>query len=268
MIPLKKGRANLSVAIYTRSIDDFLYSKSSTFHPSGYPRVRVLGSTALGFLLEAVNDENYDFVVSIDEDAYVTRPELLRNLIDEAVSSDIGLVGMPDGGVCPHRTFNPRSVNPFFAIINSKRVRALLRESDFVGYPTAGDGFLDNHPSGFLEYGYQVGVHEPFDEFFVWVADNLGVRYLKASIHGDGTSTVLHDFDGNDFLIHTWFTREFRRDLHHTRRIARVIDEAARVNTRGVNVSTLERIQLERSVFEFRVARKVYVYLKRKFELV
>ena len=265
------GEVSMSnVRIYTRSMSDQLYWKAASFMPdeSVIPRTRVLGSTALGFLLDAIADPSADIVVSIDEDAYLTDPDRLFALIDRVRSDGVALCGMPDGGVCPHRYFNPRSINPFFAIINSAMIRESIASREFEGQDVESTGLLDGHPRNLLRHRYQLGEHEPFDQLLVWIAENYPTLYLDASEHADGLTTVLQDPDSNPFLLHTWFTREYMRDPFHTRRINAIISEAHALNPSGEGISRWERLVTERKLLEYNLARRIYIRLKTRYKLV
>lgn len=251
-------------------MNDLLYRKATTFMPGeeAIPRVRVLGATALGFLLQAIADDSADTVVSIDEDAFITHPERLVELINKVRDEGIVMCGMPDGGVCPHRPFNPKSINPYFAILDSKTLRSVIANAGYEEQDLESESLLRGHPKGLLRHRFQMGFHESFDPLFVWISENFPTLYLDADEHSDGLTSVLKDGHGRPFLNHTWFTREYMRDPFHTRRINSIIEESSHVNPTGEGVSRVERFLTELRLIEYNIAKRIYIRLKMRYKLV
>lgn len=251
------------VRVYTRSINDELYALSSGTVALPYPRVRVLGSTALSYLVQLVEDVDADIVVNIDEDAYVTNVSALKELIDHVIEHGYANAGVPDGGVVHHRPFNPRTTNPFFNVFNTRLIRENYSRDCYVGYPTSDDDLIAHHPVGLIRDAYTEGEHEPYDEFFNWLNATLPVLYLDGTLHADGLSTLVHNHAGKPFLLHTWFAREFRRDAGHTRRILARIDEAYG----GRAITRRRRLQIERDLLSLKIAKRIVYELRRRYQI-
>jgi len=98
---------NPRIKIYTRSMNDILYNKSMSFIDLYFPKVRLQGTSADGYLLDLIMDEETDIVINIDEDAFVYDTSILMNLVDSVIQNGYANCGMPDGGVVHLRHFNP-----------------------------------------------------------------------------------------------------------------------------------------------------------------
>lgn len=224
--------------------------------------MRVVGSTALSYLTRLVEDESADIVVNIDEDAVVIDLTALRGLIDHVVENGYANAGVPDGGVVAHRTFNPRTTDPFFNVFNTKLIRETYSPDCHVGFPTSGTDLLQHHSEGLIRTAYQEGEHEPYEEFFNWLNATHPVLYLDARTHDDGVTTVVLDHRGAPFLLHTWYAREFTRDPRHTRRILARIDEASGRPA----ISRRRRVAIEGDLLGLRVAKRVVYELRRRWD--
>jgi hypothetical protein len=256
------------VKVFTRSINDELYAVSSSLVPPGWPRERVLGTTPMSYLEHVVADRSADVAVNVDEDAYVTDPAALEELVAFALDRGFANVGVPDGGMVPHRDFNPVTTNPFFNIFDLVQLRSLHKPGIYVDAPTDGPEAAALVPGNLRSDRYRMGEHESYDPFFSWIAANFTVLYLQTREHPDGISTVVLDHLGRPFLTHTWYAREYLRDPAQTRRIDRVIDQALATNRLGRPRSLAKRLALKARLVEFRAGRKAYVYLKRRYHLV
>lgn len=208
-----------------------------------YPKVRVTGASALGYLLAVVADETADIAVNIDEDAFVTDVSSLRGLVEYVTAEGFVNCGMPDGGVVPIRSHHPLVTNPFFTIMNTSSIRQRAREGEFKGFPVIGNDYLEGHPARMLRTPYALDSFEPYAEFYVWMARNFRTLYLSAEVHDDGISTVLNDHLENPFLIHTWYSRHYLRSPEHTARIDARIRESRLHNPAGSVLSRGEQVR-------------------------
>lgn len=218
-----------------------LYSQAMSFVDLPYAKRRVVGSTSNGYLLEVIGDLEAGVIVNIDEDAFVTDIEALRRLIAHVVNEGFVNCGMPDGGVLPIRGHHPLVTNPFFTIMNTAEIRRKYRPGIFSGFPLAAEDYLTGHPSNLLRSGYDMDGFEPYNELLVWVARTFPTLYLDAKVHSDKKSTVLLNHEGYPFLIHTWYARNYLKDVEETRRIDDRIQEAARLNPAGRGLSRLDK---------------------------
>lgn len=261
--------AERRVKVYTRSMDERLYNRAMSFVPFDVPKVRVLGSSAVGYLEELIEDESADLVINVDEDAFVSDPQVVLDLASTVVNGGYAWCGIPDGGAISHRRFNPITTNPFFNIFDTRLIRTryvrgcsdgeLERELDDL------DSLL---PTNLVHDRYQFGEHESYDPLFLWLRRNFSVLYLTARDHEDGLSTVLLDDRGRPFLNHSWYTREYMRDRDHTRRIHALVNETHRANPAGTPVDRRQQVQTELRLTEYALARKAYIRLKTRYGLV
>lgn len=260
--------AGQRIKVYTRSMDERLYRRSMSFVPFDVPRERIVGSTALGYLETLIEDESADLVVNVDEDAYISHPERVVELAQTVVEGGYATCGIPDGGAISHRVFNPVTTNPFFNVFNTGLIRTRYEHG-------CSDGELERPgeleallPPNLVHERYQWGDHESYDALFLWIRRHFPVLYLTAHEHADGVSTILLDDQGRPFLNHSWYTREYMRDRHHTRRIHALINETHRSNAAGHAVGQIERVTTELRLAEYGLARKAYIRLKTRYGLV
>lgn len=218
-----------------------MYERAMSFVDLPYPKERLVGTTSNGYLIDLIRDESADFVINIDEDAFVTDVRALRSLLEHVMKEGFVNCGMPDGGVVPIRHHHPLVTNPFFTIMNTAEIRKLYRSSVFEGIPLASEEYVDSFPKHLLKSPYDMDGYEPYNELLVWIARSFPTLYLDAKVHADGRSTVLLNHEGAPFLIHTWFARNYLKDIAETRRIDGRIDEAARLNSAGVPLTPVER---------------------------
>lgn len=260
--------ANLRVKLYTRSLDERLYRRAMSFVPFDVPRERVVGSTALGYLQSLIEDQSADVVINIDEDAYVSHPETIARLAHTVVERGFATCGIPDGGAISHRVFNPITTNPFFNVFNTALIRTRYEHGCSEGELQRAGELETLLPPNLAHNRYQWGEHEPYDAIFLWIRRNFPVLYLTGREHHDGVSTILLDDRGHEFLNHSWYTREYMRDRHHTRRIHALINETHDANPRGSRVTRSEQVAAELRLSEYAIARKTYIRLKRRYRLV
>ena len=215
------------VKIYTRSMDPNLYRLSGELLDVPWPRVPVMNSTPLGYLLTAIADEDADYVVNLDEDAFVFDNDVLVDLVSHVIANGYVNCGMPDGGVTHVRHHNPLVTNPYFTIMHTVRLREPVLWGQYSGMPLPED-LPEWFPESLLKHDYWPGSFEPYDEFLTWVALNFPTLYLDAHEHEDGISTVLLDYDERPFLTHTWYGRDYHRQRSHYDRINKVIAQCRR----------------------------------------
>ena len=214
------------IKIYTRSMNDVLYHKAMALCNLPYEKVRLMGTSADGYLYQLVQDDDVDWVINFDEDAFVCDLEAMKRLIDYCIENGYVNCGMPDGGVVHLRDGNPLVTNPYFNILYTKALREQFNIANLKETPDR---------NRFTQTELLVGPHdfeatdvEPYYPFFIWTSNHCKTLYLKATNHPDGESTVLYNHLGEPFLIHTWYSRFYNRDHFHTRRIDSAFTEACR----------------------------------------
>lgn len=212
-------------------MNDVLYHKSMALCSLPYEKVRLQNTSADGYLYKLIEDTRADWVVNIDEDAFVSNVDALQRLIEYCMENDYVNCGMPDGGVVHLRDGNPLVTNPYLNILNTKVLREQFHLDKLHESP---------NKDCFIQRELLVGAHdfsatdvEPYYPFFIWTSNHFKTFYLKATNHPDGESTVLYNHLGEEMLIHTWYSRFYNRDPFHTRRINNAFREACQ--KQGIN---------------------------------
>lgn len=217
----------MKIEIFTRSMNYMLYDAAMyTIRDLPYRRHRLRSTTSDGYLLAMLRSDA-DWAINIDEDAFVTDIEALKNLLQYCINNKIVNCGMQDGGLLPIREHNPLVTNPFFNILNLTELRKQYDPELVSSYSIHRSEYERKSPeiSGAYNYDY----FEPYCTFFVWVSQNFKTFYLNAETHQDGISTVLLDHSGAPFLTHTWYSRFYGVVGNvHTERINAVIDRYSR----------------------------------------
>lgn len=221
-----KRKKKPRVVIVTRSMNPKMYEASQKTITLPYKRVRLLNTSAVGYLRKMLRVKA-DYIINIDEDAFVTDHERLVGLLNYCIDNNIDMCGLPDGGVVATRRHNPLVVNPFFNIVNVRKLRKSFSRKKLKAYSKHLPEYeLKAPPVEMLHKRYEFDNYEPYYPFFFWVSQNFNMLYLGGEDHPDGHTTILHDHEGKPFLEHTWYSRDYGVDKFHTDRINRVIESA------------------------------------------
>lgn len=242
-----------------------LYSRSMSLLDLPHPRQRLTDTSADGYLLQIISDTEADYVINIDEDAFVTRNDRLTELVNYVIDNDFVNAGMPDGGIVKTRCFHPAATNPFFTIMNTKRIRELLDLEAIRAVDATDPRSLAPVPEEMLRERWDLVNYEPFYPLLLWLSQAGKTLYLDAREHADGITTELLDHLGRPFLLHTWWSRWYGRDIDHTDRICAIADEAARTSGRGHPTTRMQKFGLRVSMIQFRAARRLVRYLQRAY---
>ena len=217
------------IKIYTRSANIELYHFSQKLIDLPYPRVRLYGTSAEGYLYTMVQDVDCDIAINIDEDAYVIDNSALESLLNYVIDNNIVCCGMRDGGVLSIRNFNPIIQQPFFNIINLKAVREKYNQQEIeqFDYLANKEELIKTLPVSLQNYdGLKYFDFEPYYNFFFWLAKHFKMMYLDVAKHEDGLTTIVYNQMHEPILFHTWYSREYGHNAFHTSRIKAVINEA------------------------------------------
>ena len=223
----------MNTKVYTRSINYELYRMSQRCVGLDLPRVRLVNTTADGYFYRMVNDADCDWVINIDEDAFVVDANAILGLLDYMKCNGYVNCGMSDGVLV--RPCNPAITNPFFNILNLKAIREkfdleVIKSFNYHEYSNEIRSKLPSHLKQMGDDRFAMDQEEPFYNFFFWMALHFPTLYLDAETHHDGISTVLKNHEGNPMLYHSWFSREWRHDPQHTRRIEALYREVCQKN--------------------------------------
>ena len=218
----------MTTKIFTRSINYELYRRSQSLIRMELPRVRLTNTTADGYFYKMLADTSCNWAINIDEDAFVINEEAVADLL--AFMQHEGIVGCGMSDSILVRPGNPIVVNPYFNIFNLEAIRkrfsteqvaAFDHRSLLDRYTLPPDRFIADQQSLLLDR------EEPFYKFFLWMAYNFHMLYLDAVMHPDGISTILYNHRNKPMLYHSWFSRCWRKDEVHTKRIDALYRQAA-----------------------------------------
>ena len=130
----------MRLAVATRSMNDVLYRVSSDLlglervcvdNGVCWERYRLTGTDNFGYFRELLRLDA-DWVINLDEDAFVLDPGRLLGLVRTMEQGGYAACGMPDGGVVPIRRHHPAACNAFFNIFDLRRVRPVWQDWDRV----------------------------------------------------------------------------------------------------------------------------------------
>jgi hypothetical protein len=216
----------MRVKVFTRSFDLRLYRLSKgLFEQFGWPTVRLTDQSADGYFYTMLKDTDCDIAVNIDEDAFITDIQAVKDLVDRIEAEGWANIGYSDGDDATTGR-NKIVTNPFFNIFNVNLIRTKFDRKLMVRS-------LDDY--------------EPYCAFFYWLAKEFKTLYLPARKHPDGITTIALDESGRMVCLHTWFSRFYSmpgwlvRKIEPTQgmqkaRIDAIIHEAYAI--RGLEVPT------------------------------
>jgi hypothetical protein len=208
----------LRIAFATRSIQEVLYRLSSALF--GLDRLqqqgvhirqhRLTGTDSTGYCRELLALDA-DWVVNVDEDAFVLAPERVLDLIGYMERQGFAACGVPDGGVVAIRAHNPVACNAFFNVFDLRRVRrvwqdwpAVLAARHQPAYETAVPAFARRTRFVFDHFEPYYGV------FFALLGAGERILYLDAEEWQDGITTLVKDMADEPFLLHCWYSRTWK----------------------------------------------------------
>ena len=187
------------VKVYTRSFDLRLYRYAKgLFQDLGYPCVRLTDQSADGYFFTMLRDLDCDIAVNIDEDAFLTDPQAVRELVDRVIREGWANAGYSDGDAATTGR-NAIVTNPFFNVFNLSLIRTKFSREALP-------------PRSF-------GDAEPYYPFFLWLAAEFKTLYLPCRRHADGISTVALDEQGRTLCLHSWFSRFYSMPSWLVRRV-------------------------------------------------
>lgn len=170
----------------------------------------------LNFLEPALAVDS-DFIVHIDEDAFLLDPgQLNRLLADMQADPEIAAAGVPDGGT-PYRRHNPYACNLFFSVFRTSLLRKLVaRKPDWrsLRFDPAFTLHLRRLPpvSGTVE----LDDFEPYYPLFWLILEgDCQIRYLASSLEPDCLASRVTVGDAQQpMVLHGWHLRKwFSRDV-------------------------------------------------------
>ncbi len=205
-----RTKENKTIAFATRSMNRRLFELcNSLLGQNDCEHYRIEGTEADEYFYKLLTLDE-DWIVNIDEDAFVTNPERLFSMLNFMEENNYVCSGMPDGGVCSHRFHNPVVPNAFFNIINIAAIRdefSLIEARPLVHTSE----YEKTLPRELLRTKYEYDNFEPYYPFFYWLLKReKKILYQDAlDWNRDTTSTVLLDQEKKPLLIHCWYSRVF-----------------------------------------------------------
>ncbi len=199
------------VVVVTRSVNDALYDLSGELLDPSIKRIKLQGTDADNYFY-AFNDIEADWIINLDEDAFVLDWPRIMGLLEQMKENGYDICGVPDGGVIDHRFHNPISPNPFFSIHHNKLIKEKfdLKEIEKTVFTEDLKRFT---PKGLFKenHKYEFDNFEPYYSYFFWLL-KTGSRFLyldaEAWARDEVTTTVL-DTEKKPLLLHTWFARDY-----------------------------------------------------------
>ncbi len=226
LAPLPAAPRARKIVVATRSMSAELYRLSGEFltfdGPGPAHRVRVTDAGSLEYFRHLAGLDA-DWVVNLDEDAFLLDPAGLLALIDHMEAGGYAACGVPDGGAVSIRVHNPAACNAFFNVFDLRRCRAAWADWDRVAalrhapeYERALAPFGPTAPFAFDDFEPYYGV------FFALLGAGERVLRLGAETWRDGTSTLVRGPNG-PLVLHAWYAREWGRDPETRARYEAVI---------------------------------------------
>jgi hypothetical protein len=203
-----------NAVIVTRHSNQKLYEFSSSLLTSfPYPKIKMVNTTATGYII-SVLQLPYDYAINIDDDAFVSRPESIEEIIQYMDDHNYDYCGVSDGGNTTIRGHvNPCSMNPFFNVFNLKNIRQKINVKQPMGIHFD-PALKERVPARFktrndLEWApYQ---EEYYPVFFHLLRD-CNALFLDATTmtaNDDNITSLAYDINERLFLYHTWYSRKY-----------------------------------------------------------
>lgn len=231
----EKLRNNSKIAILSTVNNFSLYEKSSALYPQNIQRYVIdgrngmFGIHSINYMMEIFKRKDIDWLILMDEDALFIDSKLIFPLIGEMAQNDYIVCGVRDGGMLPERSGNPYAINPFFSIIDLKKLKKIWNKKEMLSNHYIREGEFDDDLS-FLKYPYNKNsMSEPYYCFYFWLKrKDQKLLYLDITLPfvDDQITNTVQDLNGKSILYHTWFSREYGNERgRHTARIDTVFNQ-------------------------------------------
>ncbi|MEW6161263.1 MAG: hypothetical protein AB1813_27865 [Verrucomicrobiota bacterium] len=192
-----------------------LFELSSQLVDLPYPR-RAIKTWQPHYTVDLVKNFESDWIIHLDEDAFLLNSTAILRLMEAMVQGGFVCCGMPDGGVIDLRFHNPVACNPFFLILHRAALLQQLAVDPDIESQRWQEQYRVHTPDFVRSRGkrFEYNEAEPYYCLFFWLCRHgFKTLYLDAEPWPDeaeGITTLLKDHEGNPFLLHTWYSREFR----------------------------------------------------------
>lgn len=218
-------------ALYEKNVNAFLADIP-------YPKLVYQNPPAGNYVWNIITQlkDEYDWVINIDDDAFLSDPSAIYDLMVYMKQSGYAYCGMPDGlTFTPRDIFNPASMNPFFNIFNLTLIdpQAVLSNAWYSPDLLYKMDLNEYHPEIFQRthetiYSYPFSDnYEPFYKIFFGLLrsgakalnlygrsfyyNNMNQR-VGIVFEDDPYTTVLYmprALGARPFMYHTWYARDY-----------------------------------------------------------
>lgn len=205
----------MKYSVMSRALNHELVNKSHSLLTSlDCPKICRFNTSGFGYVAEMFkNNYGSDWIINIDEDAFVFDIDRMLNLLDYMELEGYTICGVPDGGVIHTRVHNPIVPNPFFNIINHK-----FTSSINYNHPVIFNNVLKSRTPYHL---FKLNCDFEFDEyedfyplFYNMIYNGARILYLDVDEYGEvykgnARACIVKDHLGVPFLIHSWYGRDY-----------------------------------------------------------
>ena len=212
-----------------------LYKKSASYYPSNIDayvfdgRNGMFGIFSILLMMKIFKKKNIDWIVLMDEDAIFINSDLIYPVIEHMKKNEYIIAGVRDGGSLPERSGNPYVMNPFFSIIDFKRLKKIWNKNEMLKNHYINENEFGDDLSN-LKYSFnKTSMSEPYYCFYLWLKrKNEKLLYLDVDLpfENDKITNVVYDLNNKPIVCHTWFSREYGDQRgRHTSRIDKIFDK-------------------------------------------
>ncbi len=186
-------------------------------------------------MIEIASNRKYEWLVVVDEDAFVYNEKDLLDLILFLKNNNYHVAGVQDGGLVNHRVNNPYSFNFFFTIFDLNFIREVWTKKSII---RANQKILKEKEFGCFSRFENVSFNtqslfEPYYCIFLYLR-RKGASFFHFHVEeyckDDNLSTVVFSHDLKKIVVHTWMSRFYKSDTVQKIRIDKMIEELPKSN--------------------------------------
>ena len=201
---------NNKIRVVTRRSNVQLYNKMLVFlehvdwDKREYTNQRCSNRYFINIMQDAITD-NIDWVINLDEDAFLLNTDVINALIKHMEQNKIGYCGVPDGGYNATRFSHPIVMNAFFNIFNMSMIREHFNIEKMTGSRLE-PRVMEEHKQYIsqLPGKYRIKFAERYYRFFYHLLNsNVKKLYLDHELWDDNISTMV-SYEGSNIFRHNW----------------------------------------------------------------
>lgn len=219
--------ANFDIAIVTPSCTRELYEHTSRLFPADLPHYVVDGNSGLfgldflSFIHQRLKNKRIKWLILMDEDIILTRPDSIYQLVYYMQAHNFGFCGMREGGVHSGRLHNPHVVNTFFSIINFEWTSTHWDKSEVLSHQQVSENEFEDNLDDLPFAWDDQSLFESYYCFYLWMRRNghKGLFLSSSHIPDDPYTNILSDHLNREFLVHTWYARQYHKSSDQKIRI-------------------------------------------------